>query len=176
MRALQNDFGLNELSNPMPMISRHLPDEAATLAAGEAIGRLLGAQPSPSLRHHIDLIGDLGAGKTTLVRGVLRGLGFSGRVKSPTYPLLESYRVGDLNLDHFDLYRLETPEAFIEAGFDERFFGPGVRFVEWPAQAGRYLPEADWHLILTDTPQGDRLLSFEALNPVAAALLGQLTI
>lgn len=175
IRALQNDFGLTE-PYPMQTISRNLPDEAATLAAGEAIGRLLGAQPSPTLQLHVDLIGNLGAGKTTLVRGVLRGLGYTGRVKSPTYPLLENYRVGDLNLAHFDLYRLETPEAFIEAGFDESFLGPGVRFVEWPAQAGRHLPKADWRLTLTDAPQGGRLISAEALNPAAAALLAHLTL
>lgn len=160
----------------MQMISRNLPDEAATLAAGEAIGRLLGAQPSPTLRLHVDLVGDLGAGKTTLVRGVLRGLGYTGRVKSPTYPLLESYRVGDLNLAHFDLYRLESPEAFLEAGFDESFVGPGVRFVEWPAQAGPHLPPADWILALTASPSGGRVLSISASSPAGATWLAHLVL
>lgn len=159
---------------PMQTLVRILPDEAATLAAGEAIGRLLGAQPASSLRLHVDLIGDLGAGKTTLVRGVLRGLGYGGRVKSPTYPLLESYRVGDLSLAHFDLYRLEAPEAFVEAGFEESFVGPGVRFVEWPAQAGCYLPTADWRLTLREVPQGGREMSIESYDPAGAALLAAL--
>ena len=159
----------------MQTLVRILPDEAATLAAGEAIGRLLGTQPASNLRLHVNLMGDLGAGKTTLVRGVLRGLGYAGRVKSPTYPLLESYRVGDLNLAHFDLYRLETPDAFVEAGFDESFVGPGVRFVEWPAQAGRYLPPADWQLSLIDASQGGREMSMEALSLSGAVLLADLT-
>ena len=160
----------------MQTLSQTLPDEAATLAAGEAIGRLLGAQPASSLRLHVDLIGDLGAGKTTLVRGVLRGLGYAGRVKSPTYPLLETYRVGDLPLAHFDLYRLESPESFLEAGFEESFAGPGVRFVEWPAQAGPHLPPADWALALTESPSGGRDLSIAASSPVGATLLAHLVL
>lgn len=165
---------LSHHSLAMQTLSRTIPDEAATLAAGEAIGRLLSAQPASSLRLQVNLMGDLGAGKTTLVRGVLRGLGYAGRVKSPTYPLLETYRVGDLSLAHFDLYRLEAPEAFIEAGFDESFVGPGVRFVEWPAQAGRHLPAADWRLTLTEAPQGGRTMSIEALSPDGAVLLADL--
>lgn len=176
IRALQNDFGLTKPPYSMHTISRILPDEAATLAAGESIGRLLGTQQGSTLRLHVDLVGDLGAGKTTVVRGVLRGLGYTGRVKSPTYPLLENYRVGDLNLAHFDLYRLETPEAFIEAGFDESFVGSGVRFVEWPAQAKPYLPAADWRLTLSETPQEGRLMSIEALSSVGAALLADGTL
>ena len=119
----------------MQTISRSIPDEAATLAVGEAIGRVLSAQPAAALQLQVHLIGDLGAGKTTLVRGVLRGLGYDGRVKSPTYPLLETYQVGEVMVAHFDLYRLESPEAFTEAGFEDYFVGPGVRFVEWPDRA-----------------------------------------
>ena len=118
----------------------------------------------------IRLIGNLGAGKTTLVRGVLRGLGYAGRVKSPTYPLLESYRVGDFDVAHFDLYRLESPDAFTEAGFEELFAGPGLRFVEWPNHAEGRLPVADLQLTLLDTPQGGRALSVEACSPAGAAL------
>ena len=154
-----------------------LPDERATLEAGFALGQCLQeAGLHEGAGFHVQLEGDLGAGKTTLVRGVLRGLGYTGRVKSPTYPLLETYRVGEFNLAHFDLYRLESAEAFTEAGFDEYFAGPGLRFVEWPAQAGRHLPKADWRLTLTDAPQGGRLISAEALNPSTAALLAHLTL
>lgn len=132
------------------------------MAVGEAIGRLLATAPAPDLHFQGRLIGDLGAGKTTLVRGVLRGLGYEGRVKSPTYPLLETYRVGALNLAHFDLYRLETPEAFVEAGFEELFVGPGVRLVEWPDRAAGYLPPPDWQLTLTENPEGGRQLAIDA--------------
>lgn len=144
------------------------------MAAGESIGRLLASQPPAGLSLHVNLVGDLGAGKTTLVRGVLRGLGYVGRVKSPTYPLLETYRVGELMVAHFDLYRLESPEAFLEAGFDENFAGPGIRFVEWPAQAGPHLPPADWALTLAESPSCGRALSIAASSPAGASLLAHL--
>ena len=155
-----------------------LPDERATLDAGFALGQCMQeAGLHEGAGFHVRLEGDLGAGKTTLVRGVLRGLGYTGRVKSPTYPLLETYRVGALSLAHFDLYRLESPEAFSEAGFDEYFVGPGLRFVEWPAQAGDRLPEADWRLTLADAPEGGRVMAIDALSATGlagAALLERL--
>lgn len=151
-----------------------IPDEAATLASGEAIGRMLAGLPTARAQLHVNLVGDLGAGKTTLVRGVLRGLGYTGRVKSPTYPLLESYRIGNLNLEHFDLYRLESPEAFSEAGFEDYFVGTGLRFVEWPDRAGNRMPTPDWCVTLRDAPEGVRLLSIDAQTPPGIALLERL--
>lgn len=160
----------------MQTLSRTLADEAATLVAGEAMGRLLATLPPLTAQLHVNLIGDLGAGKTTLVRGVLRGLGYAGRVKSPTYPLLETYQVGELALSHFDLYRLESPEAFTEAGFEEMFAGPGVRFVEWPDRAERRMPDADWCLTLTEAPQGGREMKIDALSATGSTLLERLAI
>lgn len=160
----------------MQTLSRLVPDEAETLAVGQAIGQLLAKQPVAHARLHVNLVGELGAGKTTLVRGVLRGLGYAGRVKSPTYPLLETYRLGDLNLAHFDLYRLESPEAFLETGFEEYFAGPGIRFVEWPKCAGMYLPLADWCLNLIELPEGGRQMSINALSDEGKALLERLNI
>lgn len=120
------------------------------------------------------LLGDLGAGKTTLVRGVLRGLGYTGRVKSPTYPLLETYQVGDLSVAHFDLYRLESPDAFTEAGFEDYFVGPGVRFVEWPDRAEGRLPDPDWRLLLNETPEGGREMRIEPTSSAGVMLLAGL--
>lgn len=160
----------------MPHCTRTLPDETATLAAGEAIGCLLAGRQPAALRLHVHLMGDLGAGKTTLVRGVLRGLGYTGRVKSPTYPLLETYQVGQLAVAHFDLYRLESPEAFIEAGFDEYVAGPGVCFVEWPDRASGRLPAADWSLALTEIATGGRQITLEAHSTIGAELLGLLDL
>ena len=122
----------------------------------------------------VNLLGDLGAGKTTLVRGVLRGLGYTGRVKSPTYPLLETYQVGDFPVAHFDLYRLESPEAFSEAGFEDYFIGPGVRFVEWPDRAAGRLPPADWRLSLTEAAAGGRQVMIETASDAGARLLAGL--
>ena len=128
------------------MVSLLLADEAATLALGAKIADLL----TPGLT--IYLHGDLGAGKTTLVRGLLRGLGFSGRVKSPTYTLVESYNVSSLYLYHFDLYRFKHEQEWLEAGFDELFNCSNICLVEWPERAANLLPPADVniHLALQD--------------------------
>lgn len=160
----------------MQQMSQFLPDEAATLAFGEAIGRAIAHLPAADTSLHANLIGDLGAGKTTLVRGVLRGLGYEGRVKSPTYPLLETYKAREFNLAHFDLYRLESPEAFVEAGFEEYFAGPGVRFVEWPDKGLGFLPQPDWCISLSEHPDGGRAVSIEARTETGAALLEQLSV
>jgi tRNA threonylcarbamoyladenosine biosynthesis protein TsaE len=159
----------------MQQVSQFLSDEAATLAFGEAIGRVLAGVPPADVCLHANLIGDLGAGKTTLVRGVLRGLGYAGRVKSPTYPLLETYKADDLTLAHFDLYRLEAPEAFVEAGFQEYFVGPGIRFVEWPDRGGSFLPSPDWCIALSEHTDGGRNVHIEAQTATGANLLGQLS-
>ena len=119
------------------MMAMHLADEQATLKLG---GHLAGYL-SPGLT--IFLIGDLGAGKTTLVRGLLRGLGFEGRVKSPTYTLVESYSVSSLYLYHFDLYRFKYEQEWLDAGFDEIFDGRNIGLVEWPERAMSLLPSAD---------------------------------
>ena len=160
----------------MQQISQFLPDEAATLAFGEAIGRAVARLPAANSSLYANLVGDLGAGKTTLVRGVLRGLGYVGRVKSPTYPLLETYKAGAFNLAHFDLYRLESPDAFIEAGFEEYFAGPGVRFVEWPDRGGSFLPEPDWAISLKEHPAGGRDVVIDARTTAGAKLLGMLSV
>ena len=152
---------------------RFLPDEEAMLSMGQQLARaILRSELAASRGFQINLIGDLGAGKTTLVRGVLRGLGYAGRVKSPTYPLLETYAVDDLVVAHFDLYRLESPDAFTEAGFEEYFSGPGLRFIEWPNRAGARLPHADWCVRLVEGPQeaGGRVLSVDALTPAGITL------
>lgn len=157
----------------MQQMSQFLEDEAATLAFGEAIGLAIARLPTTTSLH-ANLMGDLGAGKTTLVRGVLRGLGYTGRVKSPTYPLLETYQAGNFNLAHFDLYRLESPEAFVEAGFEEYYVGPGVRFVEWPDRGGAFLPAPDWCVSLAAHPVEGRDVAIEARTSAGAALLDML--
>ncbi|MRR49492.1 MAG: tRNA (adenosine(37)-N6)-threonylcarbamoyltransferase complex ATPase subunit type 1 TsaE [Rhodocyclaceae bacterium] len=125
-----------------------LADEAATLALGAA----LAGQVAPGLS--VWLEGDLGAGKTTLVRGLLRALGHLGAVKSPTYTLVEVHVVSGLNLYHFDFYRFNQPEEYLEAGLDEYFAGQGICLVEWPDRAAPYLPPADLRLVLSVEGQG----------------------
>ena len=127
-----------------------LPDEVATLALGAAL-----AQELPH-RAVVYLEGDLGAGKTTLVRGLLRKVGFGGTAKSPTYTLVESYVVSGLNLYHFDFYRFNTPEEFLDAGLDEYFAEAAVCLVEWPDRATPYLPSADLRIGLVHDGVGRR--------------------
>ena len=91
----------------------------------------------------IYLHGDLSAGKTTLVRGVLNSLGYAGRVKSPTYALVEPYHASGLDLRHFDLYRLHNEEEWETAGFRDEFDGHNILFIEWPRKALSLIPQAD---------------------------------
>jgi tRNA threonylcarbamoyladenosine biosynthesis protein TsaE len=119
-----------------------LPDPAATEALGH--GLAAGAQAGRVLH----LRGDLGAGKTTLVRGLLRALGHAGRVKSPTYTLVEPYELSSLHFYHFDFYRLKNKEEWQQAGFREYFGAQALCAVEWPERAGELLPPPDLEITL----------------------------
>ena len=138
-----------------------LPDEAATLALGEALA------PSIAPGLVVYLRGELGAGKTTLARGILRGLGYAGRVRSPTYALVELYELSRLNLHHFDFYRFHDPREWIDAGFRESFNGRNASLIEWPEKAAGSVPPADVEITLTPSGSG-RNASF-----ISSSLAGQ---
>jgi tRNA threonylcarbamoyladenosine biosynthesis protein TsaE len=121
----------------------YLEDEAATLAFGARLAQVL----VPGL--FIALSGDLGSGKTTLARGILRGLGYPGKVKSPTYTLVELYKLSRLDLYHFDLYRFSNPQEWADAGLRESFNDGSICLVEWPERAAGLLPEADLAITLS---------------------------
>lgn len=104
----------------------------------------------------VDLSGDLGVGKTTLVRGLLRALGFEGRVKSPSYGLVESYPLPDLLVHHLDLYRLSHGEELAFLGIEELLDGQALVLIEWPERARGFLPEPDWRIRIADGLDGDR--------------------
>jgi tRNA threonylcarbamoyladenosine biosynthesis protein TsaE len=95
------------------------------------------------------LNGDLGVGKTTLVRGLLRHLGFSGTVKSPTYTLVEPYQIKGRSIYHFDLYRLGDPEELEYMGGRDYWDGNSLCLIEWPEMAQGYLPEEDLNLSIS---------------------------
>jgi len=130
----------------------HLRDEAATAN----LGRRLAATIVPGLR--IYLRGDLGAGKTTLARALLRALGFQGRVKSPSYALVELYTVSSLNLYHFDFFRFRDPKEWSDAGFREYFSRDAVCLVEWPEKAGDGPPPPDVEILLSIAGAGRHAL------------------
>ena len=131
------------------------PASLNLLLPGEPGTEALGAQIAPLLAPGmvIFLRGDLGAGKTALARAVLRALGYTGKVKSPTYTLVELYTVSRLNLYHFDFYRFHDPREWADAGFREHFNETGVCLVEWPEKADGLLPAADLtvHLHIRDS-------------------------
>ena len=107
----------------------------------EEFGRRLAEAATPGMMIHLS--GDLGSGKTTLVRGFLRGLGYSGKVKSPTYTLVEPYFFDDMAVYHFDLYRIDNADELESMGFRE-YPGPqAICLVEWPERAGSYLGAPD---------------------------------
>lgn len=149
------------------MLKMHLADEAATRALGARLARAI----EPGL--FIYLHGDLGSGKTTLARGLLRGLGFQGRVKSPTYTLVELYTVSRLNLYHFDFYRFRDPKEWRDAGFSEYFGNTSVCLVEWPEKAGALLPAADLDIALGFAGDG-RDLEIRAATESGKACLSRL--
>jgi tRNA threonylcarbamoyladenosine biosynthesis protein TsaE len=120
------------------------------------------------------LIGDLGTGKTTLVRGALRGLGHQGSVRSPTYTLLEPYELGDLRLFHLDLYRLGDPEELEYLGLRDLLDEDSVLFVEWPERGSGVLPPADLEIRL-DYTSGGRLLELVSRTLSGSALVTALS-
>ena len=128
-----------------------LADEAATLAFA---GRLYEHLQAGMV---VYLHGTLGAGKTTFVRGCLRAAGYVGVVKSPTYTLVEEYRLGRISVFHFDLYRLTDPEELEWMGIRDYFMADSICFVEWPERGGESLPMPDLRLTLTPTEQGRNL-------------------
>jgi tRNA threonylcarbamoyladenosine biosynthesis protein TsaE len=131
--------------------SLFLSDEAATLALGNQLAQVL--EPGMFLA----LSGDLGSGKTTLTRGVLRGLGFAGKVKSPTYTLVELYNLSRLDLYHFDLYRFNDPQEWLDAGFGDYFEPRHLCLVEWPERASGLLPVPDIEISLNVEEDGRRI-------------------
>lgn len=161
------------IADDHPLIVKTIswPTEDATRAwAGQL------AQQGGLARALITLHGDLGAGKTTLARHLLTALGVQGRIKSPTYAVVEAYTVAvldtpALHIWHFDFYRFNDPDEWEEAGFRDVFASDGLKLVEWPDKAGAYLPQADLSITLEALSDTKRRVTLAAHTPLGCDLI-----
>jgi len=154
------------------LIRLHLPEADATAALAAGLAPRLGAGMV------VTLAGDLGAGKTTLVRGCLRALGWAGPVKSPTYGLVEVYRISSLYFYHFDFYRFEDPREWEDLGFAEYFRPDSICLIEWPERARGLVPTPDLAITLAHpgAPDGSgRDCTVTAGTPAGERCLDALT-
>ena len=149
--------------------THHCRQEADTAALAQKLASSLDHlfRADPSVHLNISLEGDLGAGKTTFARHLIQGLGYEGRVKSPTYTLCEPYPLiihgKTLTMNHFDLYRMRDPLEWQEAGFAEHFDEPGFCLVEWPEKAEGTLPTFDVEIhLIAGTDENERNITFQA--------------
>jgi len=157
----------------MQHLNAYLENEKATRALGTALAKVL----VPGLTIHLH--GDLGAGKTALTRALLHAAGYAGPVRSPTYTLAEPYTIvldkKAVDVIHFDLYRMSSPEEFLEAGFREYFNHGNICLVEWPEKAGSVLPPPDLKITLAVSGEG-RDVQLHALSEQGSQCLSRLKI
>ena len=126
----------------------------------------------PELRNaYVTLHGDLGAGKTTLVRHLLRALGVQGRIKSPTYAVVEPHEAPGLAIWHFDFYRFSDPREWEDAGFRDVFASPGLKLAEWPEKAAALIPAADVAIHIEAPDESSRHVTLRAHTPLGLQLL-----
>ena len=158
------------MSSILETSSTHWPDEAACAASATALARHAGLSNA-----FIELHGPLGAGKTTFARHLLHALGVQGRVKSPTYALMEIY---EAELDgvswpiwHFDFYRFDDPQEWEDAGFRDVFAASGLKLAEWPEKAEGLLPRADLRIFIEPGADEQRSATFNAHTPRGVELL-----
>ena len=181
IHAADADLGESKFTGPVPdqgnelsAVERHEPIVESLLLRSEddtqRLATALAAQPA--LRNaFLELQGNLGAGKTTLVRHLLRALGVGGRIKSPTYAVVEPHEVPGLAVWHFDFYRFNDPREWEDAGFRDIFTSPGLKLAEWPEQAAALLPPADLVIRLDAQADESRQATLTAQTTTGVALL-----
>ncbi len=156
------------------MIYLPAPDDTDRLGTSLAQSLMMYRDEIVSQGFNIRLEGNLGAGKTSLTRATLRALGVTGRIKSPTFTLLETYEIdSDIEVFHFDFYRFESPEEFLDAGFRDDFAPGHITFCEWSEKAGQCLPKADLCIELIPKEQG-REASFSSYSATGLNVLNEL--
>lgn len=150
------------------------PDEAGC----SALAQRLAAKVAPGLRGGgslvLELHGTLGAGKTTFTRHLLRALGVNGRIKSPSYAVVEPHQVPGIAIHHFDFYRFNDPQEWEDAGFRDLFGAAGLKLVEWPDKAAGLLPCPDLRLLIEPSGETSRQASLQACTPAGAQTLHDL--
>lgn len=158
--------------------NQYCRQEADTAALAQLLARNLSHlfEADQSTHLNISLEGDLGAGKTTFARHLIQGLGYEGRVKSPTYTLCEPYPLSiqgkTLAMNHFDLYRMRDPLEWQEAGFAEHFDAPGLCLVEWPEKAEGTLPAFDIQIhLISGEDENARDVSLQANSNLGVAVI-----
>jgi tRNA threonylcarbamoyladenosine biosynthesis protein TsaE len=139
------------------------PDEGACEAFAQSL-----AAHVPERGATIELDGPLGAGKTTFTRHLLRALGVAGRIKSPSYAIVEPYETCGKQVFHFDFYRFADPAEWEDAGFREMFASDALKVVEWPDKAGPHLPQPDLRLKLDILDENTRQVRLQALTSAGA--------
>ena len=152
--------------------TQYIPHENAMCAFGKQLINAICRLPSQQ-NVTLYLNGDLGAGKTTLSRGMIQGLGYSGNVKSPTYTLVEEYAIGEKIIYHFDLYRLSDPEELEFMGIRDYFSQNCICLIEWAEKGEGILPEPDL-LVNIDYYDDARNITLIAQNSVGEHILTQL--
>jgi len=161
---------------PLATMRYRCADENATAELARLLAR------APALGNAVVwLHGDLGAGKTTWVRHLLRALGVQGRIKSPTYAIVEPHQApaspvfaSGLSISHFDFYRFNDPREWEDAGFRELFAQSGLKLVEWPEKAAACLPPPDLDVVIESMDNDERVFHLRAFSPCGLALLGTL--
>ncbi len=156
----------------MTELTQYIPDEGTMLRFGKKLAEVLVKQPKDNAIV-LYFNGDLGAGKTTLTRGMVQGLGYQGNVKSPTYTLVEEYSIAGKMVYHFDLYRLADPEELEFMGIRDYFSQNCICLIEWAEKGEGILPEADL-LVNIDYYDDARNITLIAQNSVGEHILTQL--
>jgi tRNA threonylcarbamoyladenosine biosynthesis protein TsaE len=162
---------MTQLQHP-PILGTSQAAWSDELACAQDAGRLALV---PALREaFVELEGPLGAGKTTFVRHLLHALGVEGRIKSPTYAVVETYELDHLAISHFDFYRFDDPQEWEDAGLRDLFGAPGLKLVEWAEKAQPLLPVPDLRVTITPHDGTIRGVRFDAMTPIGLQLLDNL--
>jgi tRNA threonylcarbamoyladenosine biosynthesis protein TsaE len=158
--------------------SIYLDSEQATEHFGQHLAQSIQTTFQPNDQWLLTFHGGIGMGKTALIRACLQALGVTGRIKSPTYALVESYTLPQLTIHHYDFYRLQTGQEMIDAGLSEQLNEAGLHCIEWPEKVMQHLPPAllqlHYRLSNADDPSAGRIITLSSTHPAGQAMIDHL--